>query len=99
MSRVSRPGDQHDEHGNPVRCSCCGTSAEEVEIDSGYTDLCLYCQPCGYCGRQGTGCDSTAGSSGCDIVDYPDRPRRDVNEFMEELGAQRREARARERER
>ena len=91
----------HAESTEPDVCCCCGTTSEETEVDAGYTDLCLFCQPCGFCGRQGTACDDTRGSLCCDPVDYPDRPRRDVDEVLAEIAAGRRAelARAAERDR
>lgn len=74
----------------PEHCECCGTAAEEIAVDDS-TGLCLYCQPCPWCGRQGTGCDDRFGSNACDPHDYPGQPRRDYNEVMSEIAAARRE--------
>lgn len=73
----------------PLLCDCCSNPETETAIDEA-TMLCLHCQPCGFCGRSGTACNSAYWSSGCDSVEYPDRPRRDYNEVMAEIAAVRR---------
>lgn len=58
-------GDVYLEIANGLICECCGTPEFEVAVDE-LTTLCLYCQPCPYCGLMGTMCDSSRGSRGCD---------------------------------
>lgn len=57
-----------------VICQCCGETegvGDGVAVDEA-SGLCLYCQPCPWCGRQGTDCRPESGGRGCDPQDGPD---------------------------
>lgn len=59
-------------------CTCCGQTdgvtehgVEGVAVDES-SGLCLHCQPCPWCGRMGTGCQSEHGGIACDPNPSPD---------------------------